>query len=57
MRSDHKPHDLILIIYKLEVLCMISIHIALDANTIDSITNIVTIITSIIYLIKHKQPY
>ena len=36
---------------------MISIHIALDANTINSITNIVTIITSIIYLIKHKQPY
>lgn len=33
---------------------MISIHIALDANTINSIANIATVITSIIYLIKAK---
>lgn len=33
---------------------MISIHITLDANTINSIANIATIITSIIYLIKAK---
>lgn len=33
---------------------MISIHIALDANTINSIANIVTIITSIACLIKAK---